>query len=166
MVAPKLQFISPLHLAEKQERLKGSVAVSALRRVKDLLYSDKGSVNFDLQFDKDDQGHVTIKGEFSVTLNPMCQRCMQSMDLTIRNGISLAVVNLGDAQVLSGDYEPLTLVDNQIALETLLEEEILLAMPIAPMHERNICDGGDLMDKYQASPESPFAVLKDLKIEK
>lgn len=166
MVAPKLQFISPLQLAEKQERLAGSVPVSALRRLTELLYSDKGSVKFDLQFNKDDQGRAVIKGEFSVTLIPTCQRCMQPMDLSLGNEISLAVVNPGDKQDLSDGYEPLTLIDTQIALETLLEEEILLAMPIAPVHGGNNCKGSDLMDKYKARPDSPFAVLKDLKIDK
>lgn len=166
MVAPRLQFISPLQLAEKQERLKGSVAVSALRRLTEILYSDDGNVDFDLRFDKDDQGHIIIKGEFAVTLNLRCQRCMQAMNLAIGNSISLVVLNPGDEQDLSDYYEPLTLVDNQIALETLLEEEILLAMPIAPVHERNNCKGSELMDKYKARTESPFAVLKDLKIEK
>ena len=166
MVAAKLQFIAPLKLAEKQERLTGSVPVSSLHRLRDILYNDKGSVNFDLQFGKDDRGQAIIRGIFDCTLNLTCQRCMQPMELSIGNRISLAVAGSDNGDIPSEEYEPLTLVDNQIALETLLEQEVLLAMPIAPVHDRSKCSGSNLVDKYKASIESPFAVLKNLKIEK
>jgi len=166
MVAPRLQFISPLQLAERQERLTGTVAVSALTRLREILLDDNGRVTFDLYFDRDEQGHVFIKGSFSVNLVFRCQRCMQPMELVVEGKINLGVVNPDDDQDVSERYEPLTLVDNQIALETLLEEEILLAMPIAPVHERDSCKGSNLVDKYIFRPESPFAVLKNLKIEK
>ena len=166
MVASKPQFISPLQLAERQEKLTGSIPVSALRRLREVLYNSKGGVNYELHFGKDDQGQVFIKGTFSVMLNLRCQRCMQPMDLMIENRICLGVVNSEDAGCLSERYEPIKLVDNQILLETLLEEEILLAMPIAPVHEQDSCRGDALMDKYKAGTESPFAVLKNLKIEK
>ena len=166
MVAPRLQFIFPLQLAERQERLTGSVAVSRLRRLRDILPNSKGSVNFDLQFGTDDQGHVFIKGAFSANLNLRCLRCMQPMQLVVANKVNLGVVNPDNDRDVADRYEPLTLADNQIALETLLEEEILLAMPIAPVHERDSCKGSHLVDKYKARAESPFAVLKNLKFEK
>lgn len=166
MVAAKLQFIAPLQLAEKRERLAGSVPVSALRQLRDILYNDKGSVKFDLQFGKDDRGRVYIKGEFNATLNLTCQRCMQPMELPVGNRISLVVASSDNGETPNELDEPLTLVDNQIALETLLEQEILLAMPIAPVHDRNNCSGSYLVDQYKAGSESPFAVLKNLKIKK
>ena len=166
MLAAKMQFIAPLKLAEKQERLTGSVPVSSLHRLRDILYNDKGSVNFDLQFGKDDRGQVIIRGKFNGTLNLTCQRCMQPMELSIGNRISLAVAVVDNGEPPAEQYEPITLVDNQIALETLLEQEILLALPIAPVHDRSKCSGSYLVDKYKARNESPFAVLKNLKIEK
>jgi len=49
----------------------------------------------------------------------------------------------------------------QSYLETLLEEEILLALPIAPVHEREHCEGSRIVEKYRPERESPFAVLKN-----
>lgn len=166
MVAPKLRLISPFQLAENQEKLAGSVPVQALARLREAVLSDQGKVNYELRFGKDDQGVVFILGEFSVKLRVTCQRCMQPMDLPLEHKISLAVVNPQDARNIPDCYEPLAAVDNQIALETLLDEEILLAMPIAPVHEQENCNGRYLLDKYKPATNSPFAVLKNLKIEK
>lgn len=166
MVAPKLRLISPLQLAENQEKLTGSVPVRALVRLREAVHSDQGDVNYTLRFGKDDQGIVFIIGEFSVNLKVKCQRCMQPMDLPLEHQISLAVVNPQDDRNVPACYEPLALVENQVALETLLDEEVLLAMPIAPVHEQENCNGRFLIDKYKPATNSPFAVLKNLKIEK
>ena len=166
MVAPKLRLISPLQLAENQEKLTGSVPVRALVRLRDAVCSDQGKVNYELRFGKDEQGGVIILGEFNVNLRVRCQRCMQPMDLPLEHKIGLAVANPQDARNIPERYEPLVLVEHQVALETLLEEEILLALPIAPVHEQGNCNGRDLVDKYKPAINSPFAVLKNLKTEK
>jgi len=161
MVPPELHLINPVRLAERQEGVTGTVPLCALQRIREVVRDDKGNINFELHFGKDEQGVVFILGEYRANLKVACQRCMQPMDLPLQGTISLGIINQNDAQNFSDRYEPLTLNDNEISLETLLEEEILLALPIAPVHEREHCEGSRIVEKYRPERESPFAVLKN-----
>jgi len=140
--------------------LTGSVPVSALQRIREVLHNDEGNINFQFHFGKDEQGVVFLSGEFNVELKVNCQRCLQPMNLPLHGKISLGIVNRNEPDNFSGRYEPLTLNDNEISLETLLEEEVLLALPIAPVHERKNCKGSRLVDEFTPEHESPFAALK------
>ena len=166
MVPPGSHLINPLLLADRQERLTGSVPLRAFERIREVLHDDKDSINFELHFGKDEQGVVFILGEFNVNLNVKCQRCMQPMDLPLQGEINLGVVKPDGAQNLPARYEPLPLSDNEISLEYLLEEEILLALPIAPAHERGLCKDNRHIEKYRRESASPFAVLKNFKLNK
>ena len=166
MVPSGLHLINPLQLAERQERLAGTIRLRALKRIRDVLHDDTGSVKYEFHFSKDEQGVVVVQGEFSVDLKVKCQRCMGPMNLPISGKIHLGVVNSYMAQEFPGRYEPLILTGNETSLEALLEEEILLALPIAPVHEREDCIGSRTVDEYKPEHGSPFTVLKDLKIDK
>ena len=146
--------------------MTGSVPLRAFERIREVLHDDNGSINFELHFGKDEQGVVFIQGEFNVNLKVKCQRCMQPMDLPLQGEINLGVVNADGAQNFPDRYEPLSLSDNEIPLEDLLEEEILLALPIAPAHERSQCKDNRLIEKYRRESASPFAVLKNFKLDK
>jgi len=166
MVPSGLHLINPFQLAEKQERLTGTIRVSALKRIKDVLHDDAGSVKYEFHFGKDEQGVVFVQGEFSVDLKVKCQRCMGPMNLPISGKIQLGAVNSSMTQEFPERYEPLILAGNEISLEALLEEEILLALPIAPAHDRDDCIGSRTVDEYKPEHGNPFSVLKDLKIDK
>jgi uncharacterized protein len=160
MAARRLQFINPVLLAENRERLTGSVPLQALPRLKELLLNDQGCVNYQLQFGRDDQGILHIQGEFSVNLSIACQRCMQPMDLQLAGPIKLGLSDRDTSKKLPEYYEPLVLNGDQIALETLVEDELLLALPMVPLHEWGQCKETRAMEHYRAKSASPFAVLK------
>ncbi len=60
-------------------------------------------------------------------------------------------------------YEPLILTDEQLSLSKLIEDEVLLSLPMAPMHEPEECPAGGLFEKQAMDRHKPFTVLKDLK---
>lgn len=167
METPQLQFIEPLQLAERREELAGSVQVSSMQRLSQVVHSDSGKVDFHLQFGKDEQGINFIEGEFSVNLEILCQRCMEPMSLPINHSVKVAVVfDQTESENIPDHYEPLLLNDKHLALETLLEEEILLALPISPLHDPDMCSAGKVIEHHRPVKESPFAILKNLKPDK
>lgn len=166
MEVPVLQLIEPLRLAEGREDLTGSVQLCAMQGLKDKLYDYAGNISFRLHFGKDDQGVVFIQGEFSVNLKVRCQRCVQPMDLALNKKISIGIVfSKTDTENLPDRYEPLMLNDKHMSLEALLEEEVLLALPIAPVHEWDNCQASKLIEEHRPDKENPFAVLKNLKLD-
>jgi uncharacterized protein len=162
MVPSEPHLINPIQLAERREKLKGVMALSRLERARGISQDVTNQVNFDLQFSRDDQGFNVIRGEFSVSLKVLCQRCMQLMELPLHGKICLGIVQ-GETRHLPECYEPLVLCGNEISLESLLDEEILLALPIAPVHAGSQCPGGNPAETYRDTRASPFAVLKNLK---
>ncbi|MDQ6628737.1 MAG: DUF177 domain-containing protein [Pseudomonadota bacterium] len=101
------------------------------------------------------------------TVGVECQRCLQPMNLNLHAERKLFFVDGEDAAAaldLEAEDDVLALAP-AVDLRALIEDELLLAMPIVPRHPacpeplRAPADAIDL----SAEPENPFAVLATLK---
>lgn len=144
------EFVDLMRLTETGQALKGRVAVANMPRLATALgLSDAGQdaesglpgeVEADLVFGVDVQGVRNVRGRLHAELHALCQRCLQSMPLTLRVDIALGMARtLEVTEHLSDEYEPLIvpLVNGQWQLQPLasiIEDELLLALPVAPMH--------------------------------
>ena len=164
------EFIEPLSLAEKGRTLSGRVAVSRLDRLCQSLHGGKGEVEVRLHFDKDEGGQPNVTGHLSTTLQLECQRCMQAMELPVSVDVQLGIVRTQQqAESLPDNYDPLLVSDEQITATDIVEDELILALPLVALHEMDECPAADrvLAQDEQDEPipqrENPFAVLADLK---
>lgn len=164
-MAPDLPLmIEPARLAVSGERLVGQVQLLDLGRISDLILNRDGTVNFSLSFNKDDKGIVQITGELSAPLTVICQRCLNEMLLQLQSPVSIGVIdNQQQIDELPATLEPVIAEEHKVSLLQLIEEELLLAMPLSPVHERSACPATQLLDELAGKKESPFAALKDLK---
>ena len=65
-----------------------------------------------------------------------CQRCMQTMELSIDSTSHVALIAAeADAAEVPEELEPVLARDGRISAGELVEEELLLALPIVPLHE-------------------------------
>jgi uncharacterized protein len=71
-----------------------------------------------------------------------CQRCMQPMELALDSTTQVAlIVAEADAAEVPEDLEPVLAREGRISAGELVEEELLLALPIVPLHEElSECD--------------------------
>ncbi|MFK7731640.1 MAG: YceD family protein [Pseudomonadales bacterium] len=130
--------VSIARLLAAEAQLEGRLAIRQLKRLLDLLASDEGDANVDLQFIRDDEGRRLIKGSVSASMDVYCQRCLDPMTLTLKQGIALALVAGEDtAKQLPEELEPLIVVDDTVDLHALVEDELLLALPIVSLHEQS-----------------------------
>ncbi len=166
------EFVDPLRLAETRQTLKGRVAVTAMPRLMaalDMPSPARGEVDVDLAFSVDGQGVRRVLGSLHAELDAICQRCLQPMILPLHVNIALGIVRaLDEAEQLPDEYEPLVLasVTEGQSLAAIIEDELLLALPVAPLHEEGQCPvRSGALDKVIAEdlpPEGkkrPFAVL-------
>ncbi|MEB0239077.1 YceD family protein, partial [Pseudomonas sp. 5S3] len=73
-------------------------------------------------------------------VNMVCLRCLVLVSLPIHRECSYAVVKEGAyTQSLPKGYDVLELGDDPFVLHALIEEELLLALPIAPAHHPEEC---------------------------
>lgn len=160
-------FILPRRLVAEQKGIKGSFAVDSMERLKDTLLDDTGTTVYELFFAKDKRGYATITGEFSVNLTLLCQRCLKPFELPVSNQISIGIVkDQVEAEELPPEYDPLVVTDNPVSLLALIEDEVLLNLPMAPAHEVGACPSTNLIEENATKRPNPFSVLNDLHFKK
>lgn len=161
------QYVDPLRLAEAGESITGRMAVSAMPRLRELLQDDSGAVEFRVDFRRERQGLVRIVGEFSTSLRVVCQRCLEPFAFDVAGAIDVVPVASGeDARELPAGAEPLALNDGRLHLPAFIEDEVLLGLPLAPVHAREDCAGRRPAARPVALRQTPFAALRDLNIGK
>lgn len=157
--------IDPIRLIEKNTQLQGSLTISEMQRLSDLLSGDSGSVSVSLLFYQ--EGDVkTISGHVKTTLTVECQRCLEPLNLAIDKDFRLGVVSSDlQAKHLPKQYDPLLLTDESTRLSELIEDELILSIPDIPVHEE--CRYRQQFGQQEAAEEerkaNPFAILANIK---
>lgn len=161
-------------LARLGQSLEGEVDLAVMPRLAPLLVNTEGSARTHLQFGIDVQGQPHIGGRVSATLTMICQRCLEPMTIVIETPVALGiVVSQEQAHQLAAEYEPLLIGEEPAAVAALIEEELMLALPIVPLHAPDQCgtvagrsDDAALADSaggVTAKRENPFAVLDGMR---
>jgi uncharacterized protein len=136
------------------------------------LTSHEGEAAFTLEFDRDAERRLRIRGQVSADLLLQCQRCLNEMTLSVNAQFQLSPVGgLQEAERLPDEYDPLLLEEPLLHPLDLVEDELILAIPPAPRHSEAQCAVD--MAGYRAeqtetaqsddTKENPFAVLASLK---
>ena len=152
--------------AEAGRVIRGRIALASLARVLPLTDSAAGELEVVLEFGRDQEGTRYLAGSIKGMLELQCQRCLESMDYPLNVKFRLGLVQDPDAQHLTDRYEPLIVTPEPALLAEVISDEVLLALPIAPLHE-DMDDCREVTADYHASADAqrdnPFAVLEQLK---
>ncbi len=132
--------LAPLPLAERGETLEITLSVAEMERLSELLVEATGEVVAKLEFGTDSEGIKYISGFANADLIVECQRCMQPVKVPVEAEFKLGMVaDEDEAQELPEDYDSLVVSEELISLATLIEDELILALPIVSMHEDTNC---------------------------
>ena len=169
-------FADPLRLCALEKAYEGAIPLADLPRLAPLLTSSEGEAAFALAFRMDAHRRPVVRVEVRAQLPVQCQRCLETMLLGVESSSMLGVVSGPDeAERLPDDLEPLLVGDDRVVLRSLVEDELLLAVPAAPMHPPEECTvkldelNADAEQSSGAAPDgagSPFAALADWKSDK
>jgi uncharacterized protein len=139
-------------LTEGGETLCGTIALKGMTRLAACLLDGAGDVDVELEFGIDAQKIRYLRGNLHTTLPLVCQRCLQPLlyplDVVMSLGLLLAE---DEAERLPGIYDPYVLDHRTVALKTIIEDELMLALPLVPMHDADRCR----IDPAYAAPERP-----------
>jgi len=128
-------FIEPQQLAKHHSRLTGQMAVQHLLRLRDSLSEVRGNISVDWQFSLIEHNCIKIEGYINALLPVICQRCLLPMDMAIGLPVALTLLPVGHTENdLPDGYEVITLTNTSISLISLIEDELILGLPIAPKH--------------------------------
>lgn len=157
-------LIDGLKFAREGQRLQGSLPLSRLPRVAEELIDSGGDVSYALTGVVDSSGKPGIEVETRARLGLKCQRCLNRLDFDLRRHTRFMLVPdtgtlpaLGEEEVET-EAVPVETVGN---VNDLIEQELLLGLPMAPAHPEGTCAAPDQPRGGELS--SPFAVLGRLK---
>lgn len=155
-------IVDGMEFAREGRRLAGTVPVAALPRLADLLADAVGDLECRVCGEIGRDGKAYLALEVDGSLNLRCQRCLGTVVLPVAVRNRLLLVLPGQdwpEEELAEDGFDAVEAGKEMALLPLVEEEVLLALPIAPRHEQ--CKPPQpAADEHEPSP---FAVLAKIR---
>lgn len=153
-------------MADGRADVDFAVPLADLPGLRALRASVAGEVRGTAHFERE-QGTAVAELTVQGTATLECQRCMRPMRMPIASRARVALVDSeADAAQLPEDLEPMLAPDGRISIAQLLTEELLLALPIVPLHagrEECVAPGaGDTAETPAAKTHRPFAGLAEL----
>jgi uncharacterized protein len=122
-------------LAETKADIDFAVPLAELLRVRSKLASVAGSVRGHVRFERE-AGIAVAELTMSGTATLVCQRCLDAMGLPIESTVRIGLIEAeADMGRVPDDLEPMLAPEGRISIGELVEEELLLALPIVPRHE-------------------------------
>ena len=142
--------------------LSGHVPLDELSRLGEMLEKTSGNVQVSLTFHRGNGRQTCIDGEVSTTVSQICQHCMVEFEKLIACEIHLEIVPVERpedperSEAQENDRDLVVFADKLIPLPELIEDDLILAMPMVPRHE-GPCPDGDytLNTSEQPEPDQP-----------
>lgn len=151
-------FIDSLEFAAQSRVVEAKVPVGAFPRLRTSLARYDGELNCRIAGERQGDGKSWLTLAVSGTLSLSCQRCLAEMAVPLHVESRLLLVPPGKSwpeEELTEDAYDAVPGEKEMALLPLIEEEVLLVLPLAPRHET--CETpATVADEYEPSP---FAVL-------
>jgi uncharacterized protein len=114
-----------------------------------------------------DQGFVVAELEVRACLPLTCQRCLNPMRVNVDSRSRVMLIGTEDeADRVPAGIETVLALERRVSVRELVEEELLLAVPIVPLHQDpRECAPGERVALAQAgetSVQRPFERLGEL----
>lgn len=143
----------------------GKITPAELERLQDYLTDSHGGIEYTISGVLDGDGNPVLRIVVKGTINLQCQRCLMGLahELDLKADILLA----RDENELS-HFDEDDSVDGVLAVPemdmlALIEDEIILSLPISPRHPAGECSIGKPAVEAAVGKEHPFAALATLK---
>ncbi|WP_143871718.1 YceD family protein [Catenovulum sediminis] len=164
--------IDPVKSAQKRSDYNGVYQLEDLTRLSASILSGNGQVNVTLRCTYDEQRLPVMLITAETDVEVKCERCGEPMQQHL--GLSATFTPKTyrlDEDLVPSDYAIVAVNEyGLLDLRALIEDELLLEIPIVPKHKVDECaikeqdmSWGELDEAAQEKPASPFDVLKSLK---
>ncbi|QOC23996.1 DUF177 domain-containing protein [Wenzhouxiangella sp. AB-CW3] len=149
--------------AAARREFSGTVPLKRFQRLAGMI-ADPGEaeVAFELSFGHDEQRQVRVEVRVTGEVPLVCQRTLRTFAHALDSQSVVGIVGTDrEAESLPEDYEPLLISEGRVELAALIEEELMLGLPLVPVDPASSRIGQD--DEAAADTHRPFAGLAKLK---
>jgi uncharacterized protein len=166
------ETVDAWRMVQARRSFAGILPLAAMSRLRGSLAATDGVVTFDLEFGKDDLGVAYLSVRADTALPLICQRTLELFVLPVHIDARLGLIaQEADEAALPSGYEPLLTSDGVLRLADVIEDELILALPVIPVKPgaaqiaRAWADG-ETDEPQDAAQPNPFAVLQKIKVPK
>lgn len=156
-------------LAERRV-FEGALPLAGMSRLVADLADDSGQACYRLEFGVDETGGGMLHVEVTAALALQCQRTLETFDFLAEVDTRLGLVdNERQQDGLPQGVEPLLLDEGMLRPADVIEDELLLALPLVPMKPGSQLPEHASADAFAGkagTEDNPFAVLGKLKQDK
>lgn len=146
--------------------LEGELPLAGMPRLRDLLSDARGSARYRIEFGRDALEVPFARLRIDAGLPLLCQRSLQEFvePVAIEQALGLIRDEAGEAALPPGYEALLVPEDGRIVPAELVEDELILAVPVIP-----VAPGSESVDRdwpvqqEEAAAANPFAALSALK---
>jgi uncharacterized protein len=163
--------IQPRKFANKAGEIRFNWLVKDFSELTKLLINESGEVKVLVNGYYDHNKNCLVKAEITATVNLECQTSFEPIEYKIDNTVTYCTV-IDEKQIaeVNEQYEAILLEDGLLDLKKLIQDELILSLPIAankPSEELDqVMSFGELDEEAIAKEkalDNPFTVLKGLK---
>ncbi len=159
--------VNPYQLAQQACQLDGELSLKTMPRLASLVRCEAETAAFTLNFSLDHENACLITGSVTSSIQLNCQRCLIDYNQPLALDLQLVVVTeTTELDDLPGQYEPVVVsADKTLSVYQLIEDEIILNIPLIPSHKPNVCSvktSGIVLTKSEATDtkrHKPFESL-------
>jgi len=139
--SPSIPLHAPARASvARRARFAGRIPVARLPRLAAALAGADAALEIDLQAGPDDAGAPQLRGSIRGALPLLCQRCLRPFEMLLDTAVNLRLVQSeAEESRLLHECEPCLVEDDRLMLHQIVEDEVLLGLPLAPHCGRSDC---------------------------
>ena len=155
-------------LADAEADVDFTVPLAELPRLRAQLANVAGEVHGRVHFRRAANipvAELTLAG----TAHLLCQRCLGALDVGVEATAEVGLVATeADVSRVPEELEPVLAPEGRISVGELVEEELLLTLPIVPLHAEDACSAAAVAEppgeggREGGETQKPFAQLAEL----
>lgn len=176
------EIVDAMLLAARGSALARQFLLAAMPRLAEMVCEEGSSAQLEAHFHLV-EARAAVAGKATAKLRFACQRCLSPVDIVVDDEFHVVLVNTEAEMDQLTDSQDVIIADpSHLDLVWLAEEQLLLAMPLVPMHAtENACNSlpeapdaareaqrqptGESQQVVESNGEKthrPFANLRDL----
>ncbi len=152
----------PFEFARAANQCSGQLTLAALPRLQDRLSGNDGIVSYTVNGGQDERDRLLLELQVAADLPLRCDRCLMPMIYPLALNSKVLLARPGEMPQDDGDPDAPEWIEagQELDLLELIEDEILLGLPLAVRHDPENCSPGRV--GLTGAKQAPFAGLATL----
>ena len=178
--------IDPFKLFNKNGHIASKIPLTAFKRFGEYLQEDSGQIDVVIDFFKDDEGRRVLQGKLTSEVVLLCQRCLDPVSTVVESELNIIVASSESGMKSGKDsgkapddasieqsieqqdarsgVEVIFCDEDALDLKAVIEDELILSLPIVVYHDNVSCNE-QLNQVKQDANEQGLTLDADVKSE-